>query len=318
MPASPANADAPNGPRDERAGRRALDEVLPTFPAPSEAWQSLGVDADRAIRAAMELAGSRLLEGPHSGEAVLLRLSLIDTVSALDVSRLTAVVGTEPPRLLSTSHGPTPEELERAVRTLVEHAASAHRDRWEAVVDLLADTPALDADRLYQAQRHAEHKRWLLSHVRLLGTGDVVDLMPDRFGAGRNASRVLERLRADGTLLGVVVGRDWRYAADQFDARGEPHAALAPLVREARAQGYDAWEILHWLARPCTTLPVEVEPGRPIDGLDPDASLDEIVSAAAESDGAAPRPDPLPSPFAWLARGDTEHFERAAAGWLGR
>ena len=219
---------------------------------------------------------------------------------------------------MSAADAPSADELGRAVRTLLAHAAVRRRDEWEHVRDALVEVPSLDEDRLYQAHRHAERKRWLLARVPLLGTTELVELMPDRIAADRNTARVLARWRGEGQVLGVPIKRDWRYPAAQLDARGAVHAALLPVLARARAAGYDDWEILYWLARP-RAVPADAVAGRPLDVPD-DASLEAIAARAADrqaNDATAASAAASPSPFERLAVDDIVGFERVADAWLG-
>ena len=65
----------------------------------------------------------------------------------------------------------------------VDTAAVRRREDREHVRDALAEIRGLDEDRLYRTRRHAERKRWLLDHVRLLGTAELAEFMPDRITA---------------------------------------------------------------------------------------------------------------------------------------
>ena len=90
---------------------------------------------------------------------------------------------------------------------------------------------------------------------------------------------------------------------------------LSETLLRAAARGYDESETLHWLATPRTAAAADVEPGRPIEGLGADASLDEIVSRAL-NDGEVPTDPPMETPFEWLARGELDRFRTAANRWL--
>jgi len=210
---------------------------------------------------------------------------------------------------------PDERALRQAVRTLLDHLDSTRRARRDEIVELLCTAPSMDEDRLYQAYRRAADQRQLMTSVAMLGTQELAALMPDRLPSGSNLPRALERLRAQGKLLGVQVRGNWRYPAAQFDARGQVSGLLSETLLRAVARGYDEWETLHWLATPRTAAAADVEPGCPIEGLGADASLDEIVSRAL-SDGEVPIDPPMETPFEWLARGGLDRFRTAANRWL--
>lgn len=188
--------------------------------------------------------------------------------------------------------------------------------RWDQLVELLSRAPSIDEDQLYQAYRRAADQRELMASVKMLGAQDLRSLMPDLLSSKGGETRSLEDLRSRGELLGVLIRGTWRYPADQFD-QCRVREPLPEVLSRARARGYDEWEILHWLTTPRVSDVPDVEPGRPIDGLGANASLDDIVSHAAGDDEARKTDPPMGSPFEWLARGGIDAFRAAASRWLG-
>jgi|GEM_PF-4676883 len=212
--------------------------------------------------------------------------------------------------------GPPDEQaLGDAVRTLFDHVVSTRQGRRDELVELLSHSPSIDEDRLYQARRRAEDQRRILASVEMLGTHDLVSLMPDRLNGESNLPRALERLRKQGRLLGVPVRGNWRYPVAQFDERGQVNQPLSDALRRAAARGYDEWEILGWLSTPRSSALSAVEPGRPLEQLATGATLEAIVSGAL-LDGDPPDEPSMCTPFEWLARGDWDEFEAAAERWL--
>lgn len=214
---------------------------------------------------------------------------------------------------------PDPAALRQAFRILVDFSATRDRDQYESVVDAVSRATALGANQFHQARLHGERKRWLIDHVRLLITEELVELMPDRIAPGGNAARALKGLRERDEVLGVRVMRDWRYPADQFDARGEVHAALPDVLAEARRQGYTPWEVLYWLFAPSTS-DVKAVPGRRLSPATvTEESLEQLARRAVQAQRAEPEPnvDDAVRPIALLADGDTDTFTRLSRYWLG-
>ena len=211
---------------------------------------------------------------------------------------------------------PSREEAHEALRTLLRYSSARHREAWQRAVDGLADSTALDVDRLYQAQRHAALRRWVLEHVELLGSGEIGRLLVDRVGADSNTARRIERLRREGELVAIPFKAGWRYPVAQITRRGRVHAALPDVVRRAAAQDYEPWEIAYWLARPTERRP-PVAVGRPLENARRFDSVEAMYAAIAEETPAAEPVRPGPSPFALLAADDAEAFDEAVRRWLG-
>ena len=178
------------------------------------------------------------------------------------------------------------------------------------------DSAALDADQLYQAQRHAALRRWVLEHVPLLGPGEIGQLLVDRVGADSDAARNVERLRGDGELVAIPFESGWRYPAAQLDRCGRVHAALPDVVQRAAAQDYERWELVYWLARP-TEHRAPVALGRPLEGEHRFDSIEAMYDVIVEETPTADPVRPGPSPFALLAAGDANAFDEAVRRWLG-
>ena len=258
-------------------------------------------------------------------DAEILRLMVTMGVRP-DVAALSTYVlpdltpaGPEPDERRGPATAPDRAAAVRALRTLLDYGASHAREAYEHVVDAISEAAVLDENQLYQARRHAERKRHLIRSTTLLGTDDLVALMPDRLSRDSNTARTLATLRDRGEVLGVKLKGDWRYPAAQFDRRGEVHAALVPVLMRARKQGYDGWETLHWLTTPRPVHLAPVVPGRPLEPSRDVRSLDDIaVAARARHEAEPPEADgPAVAPFALLAAGDMPAFERLARRWLG-
>lgn len=211
---------------------------------------------------------------------------------------------------------PSDTELDAALRTVVRHLKARRQDEWERAVEGLADSVTLDPDQLYQAQRYAALKGWVLEHVPLAEPSALAALIPERVGRDTNTARTIERLRADGQLLAVPYKRGWRYPLAQIDRRGRVHAPIPALLARATEQGYDPWEIVHFLARPTVTYPPLVVGTAVADARALD-SLDALVDAAVEHAPEQSPPTLGPSPFERLAAGDEAGFARAARHFLG-
>ena len=215
------------------------------------------------------------------------------------------------------THRPDRAEAERALQTLVDFSAARERDDYDRLVETLVQSPTVDANRLHQARLHAERKRHLIETEVLLGTDELVRLMPDRIRAGGNASRTLQGLRDRHELLGVRLMREWRYPACQLDAQGEVFAALPAVLRIAHAQGYTPWEVLHWLAAPGPAPAGPVVPGRALEPTGTGETLGEIARRAIAQHANDPLPPAPVRPIAVLAGGDVATFEHLAGRWLG-
>ena len=216
-------------------------------------------------------------------------------------------------RMLAVPPGTIPDETTaRIVRRPVPH----RREQWDAAVEGLMDSPSLEIDQLYQAQRYAALKRWVMDHVNVLEPGELAALIPDRLGRDSNTSRTVERLRKRHELLALPYKSGWRYPAAQIDRRGRVHPALPAVVARASRDGYEPWEIVYRLARP-TEIHPPVVPGRAPEGDFREATIEQMMDAAIA--GAPPQPPvtPGPSPFELLAAGELSGFERAVRRWLG-
>lgn len=211
---------------------------------------------------------------------------------------------------------PSREEAGAALRTLLRYSSAHRAQAWQRAVDGLVDSASLDVDQLYQAQRHAALRRWVLEHVPLLSPGEMGRLLVDRVGADSNTARRVERLRREGELVAIPFKSGWRYPAAQLDRRGRVHAALPELVRRATAQDYEPWEIVYWLARP-TERRVPAAVGRPLVGGRRFDSVEAMYAAIAEETPGADPVRPGPSPFALLAAGEEDAFGEATRHWLG-
>ena len=205
---------------------------------------------------------------------------------------------------------PSDAELGEALRTVARHLKVRQRDEWERAVEGLGECATLDPDQLYQAQRYAALKRWVLEHVPVAEPSALAALIPERVGNDTNTARVIERLRTEQQLLAVPYKRGWRYPLAQIDRRGRVHTAIPDLIARAREQEYDAWEIVHFLARPGATYPPLVVGTAAED--EPFESLGELVEAAFERAPVPSPPSHAPSPFERLAAGDETGFEDAA------
>ena len=215
--------------------------------------------------------------------------------------------------MLAVPPGTTPDETTaRIVRRPVPH----RREQWDAAVEGLMGSPSLEIDQLYQAQRYAALKRWVMDHVNVLEPGELAALIPDRVGRDSNTSRTVERLRKRHELLALPYKSGWRYPAAQVDRRGQVHAALPAVVARASRDGYEPWEIAYWLARP-TEIHPPVVPGRAPEGDFREATIEQMMDAAIAGAPRQPPVVPGPSPFELLAAGELSGFERAVRRWLG-
>ena len=224
--------------------------------------------------------------------------------------------GADSTSALEAGPAPTETEVGDAFRTVLRHVRARRRDEWERAVDGLLDSPSLEPDQLYQAQRHAALKRWVLEHVPMVESSAFAALVPDRVGRDTNTARVIERLRGERQLLAVPYKRGWRYPVAQVDRRGRVHQAIPALLERAFEQHYESWEIVRFLARPVLHYPPVVV-GRAVPSDRPFESLDELVDAAMANAPRQAPPTQGPSPFELLAAGDDTAFERAVERFLG-
>ena len=170
----------------------------------------------------------------------------------------------------------------------------------------------------YQEERHAADRLALMSSVEMLDAQALIaSARLSAVSSARDPAQALERLRSRGEVLGVDTEEgEWLYPIDQFDARGGVAEPIVDVMSRAAAQDYTPWEVLYWLATPQVVSEAEVEPGRPIEGISDDLTLDELVACVMDRVEPAPAPR-MESLFALLARGETEAFRTVADRWLG-
>ena len=210
---------------------------------------------------------------------------------------------------------PDEHEVSEAVRTLLRYGASRSQEAFARAVDGLGAGAGLDADRLYQARLHAELRRRVIAESDLLSASEIARLLPDRAGVDSNTGRAIDRLRERGELVAVKVREQWRYPSGQVSAKGRVFDPLPTLVRSARAQRYDDFELVAWLISPTRRTPAPYV-GSPICEGGPPLTPDEILERV-DGPVAAETLAPGPSPFELLAAGDLDGFARARTDWLG-
>lgn len=130
------------------------------------------------------------------------------------------------------------------------------------------------ATTLERARIESAAEAHILDHPMLDSRG-VSDVLR-RAGAARSAA---QRLRSDGTIVGLKIGNRYLYPAFQFDqerAEVRPHVAHVNTMLEAAG---DPWGVASWWLTPSSRLPAGTSPAELAVHDDP-ASAELVVNIA--------------------------------------